>query len=56
MLQKESIAHSVIVTVLADEGHTGIAWNIGAALTDQITKGLREESGCKHTYGPYVAQ
>lgn len=33
-------AHRVVVTVLADEGYAAIAWNIGAALTHQITEGL----------------
>lgn len=40
-IQKEEAAtHRVIVTVFTDEGHSGIARNIAATFTHQITKGL----------------
>lgn len=45
----EEEAHHVVVTAFADEGYSGIAWDIGAAVTHQITKGLGEEGGGKHT-------
>lgn len=49
-------ADRVVVTVLADEGYTGIAWNIGAAFTHQITEGFWEERGSKHTWGRYYSK
>ena len=38
--QLDKDTHRVVVTVPADEGHTGIAGNIRAAFTHQITKRL----------------
>lgn len=41
-VQKEvkGAAHRVVVTVLTDEWNAAIAWNISAAFTHQVPKGL----------------